>query len=130
MQLAKNLWLTREKTLGRKVQEFFLSQALESCYSKDEIMELYLNVVEFGPNQYGVGNGSMYWFHKGPGELVPTEAFWLASILPRPSRTQPPTDSSLKRVEGLMKRLAEDGRIPNFMDDVVEPEEVQTPEEP
>jgi membrane peptidoglycan carboxypeptidase len=130
MQLAKNLWLTREKTLGRKVQEFFLSQALESCYSKDEIMELYLNVVEFGPNQYGVGNGSMHWFHKGPGELVPTEAFWLASILPRPSRTQPPTDSSLKHVEGLMKRLAEDGRIPNFTDDMVEPEEVQTPEEP
>jgi hypothetical protein len=130
MQLAKNLWLTREKTLGRKVQEFFLSQALESCYSKDEIMELYLNVVEFGPNQYGVGNGSMYWFHKGPGELVPTEAFWLASILPRPSRTQPPTDSSLKHVEGLMKRLAEDGRIPNFTEDMVEPEEVQTPEEP
>jgi hypothetical protein len=130
MQLAKNLWLTREKTLGRKVQEFFLSQALESCYSKDEILELYLNVVEFGPNQYGVGSGSMHWFHKGPGELEPLESFWLASILPRPSRTEPPTESSLKRVEVLMKSLAKNGRIPDFTEDVVEPEEVQTPDEP
>ena len=130
MQLAKNLWLTREKTLGRKVQEFFLSQALESCYSKDEILELYLNVIEFGPNQYGVGSGSMHWFHKGPGELEPLESFWLASILPRPSRTEPPTESSLKRVEVLMKSLAKNGRIPDFTEDMVEPEEVQTPDEP
>ena len=130
MQLVKNLWLTREKTLGRKVQEFFLSQALESCYSKDEILELYLNVVEFGPNQYGVGNGSVFWFNRGPGELEPLESFWLASILPRPSRTEPPTESSLKRVEVLMKSLAKNGRIPDFTEDMVEPEEVQTPDEP
>ena len=120
MQLAKNMWLTRDKTLGRKVQEFFLAQGIESCYSKDEIMELYLNIVEFGPNQYGIGSGAQHWFKKGPGELVPSEAFWLASILPRPSKAPPPTDEALKRIEGLMKRLADDGRIPDFSLDVVE----------
>jgi hypothetical protein len=114
MQLAKNIWLTRDKTLGRKVQEFFLAQAIESCYSKDEILELYLNAVEFGPDQYGVASGSRYWFKKSPGELLPTEAFWLASILPRPNRTEPPSELSLKRIEDLMKKLAADGRIPYF----------------
>ena len=125
MQLAKNLWLTREKTLSRKVQEFFLAQGLESCYSKDEIMELYLNVVEFGPNKYGVGSGSMHWFKKGPGELAPSEAFWLASILPKPSRTGPPTDEAIEKIESMMKRLASDGRIPEFMPDEEEQQEVQ-----
>ena len=115
MQLAKNLWLTREKTLGRKAQELFLAQALESCYQKDEILELYLNVVEFGPDKYGIGAGTQHWFKKRPAELSPTEAFWMASILPRPSRTGPPTEASLKRIEGLMKRLAADGRIPEFI---------------
>ena len=115
MQLAKNLWLNRDKTLGRKVQEFFLAQGLESCYSKDELMELYLNVIEFGPNKYGVGAGSMHWFKKGPGELEPQEAFWLASILPKPSRTAPPTDESLTRIKVMMKRLTDDGKIPDFM---------------
>lgn len=124
MQLAKNIWLTREKTLGRKVQEFFLAQALESCYSKEEILELYLNVVEFGPNKYGVASGVQHWFKKSPGELSPAEAFWMASILPRPSRTSPPDEAAIKRIEGLMKKMATDGRIPEFMLDMVgEPEE-------
>ena len=115
MQLAKNLWLNREKTLGRKAQEFLLAQALESCYQKDEILELYLNVVEFGPDKYGAAAGSEHWFKKAPGELTPTESFWMASILPRPSRTGPPTEAALARTEKLMKRLAENGRIPEFV---------------
>lgn len=114
MQLAKNLWLTREKTLTRKIQELFLAQAIESCYSKEEILETYLNVVEFGPDRYGVGAGSEHWFRKGPSALSHTEAFWLASILPRPSRTSPPTEASFEHIEKLMKRFAEDGRIPDF----------------
>jgi hypothetical protein len=114
MQLVKNIWLNRKKTISRKAQEFFLAQAVESCYTKTEIMELYLNVVEFGPNKYGVGSGSQHWFQKAPWELEPVEAFWLASILPRPNRTSPPTEDSLKRIEKLMKTLSSDGRIPEF----------------
>jgi hypothetical protein len=118
MQLAKNIWLTRNKTLGRKVQEFFLAQAIESCYSKSEILELYLNAVEFGPNQYGVAAGSRYWFKKSPDELLPTESFWLASVLPRPNKTDLPTEESLNRIESLMKKLAIDGRIPDFSSEI------------
>jgi membrane peptidoglycan carboxypeptidase len=129
MQLVKNVWLNREKTLSRKVQEFFLAQALESCYSKDEIMELYLNVVEFGPNRYGVGHGAHHWFKKGPGELSPVESFWLASILPRPSRTGPPTEQSLKKIKSLIKQLATNDRIPADMLDYLE-EEAQQESEP
>jgi len=127
MQLAKNIWLTRDKTLGRKIQEFFLAQAIESCYTKDEIIELYLNVVEFGPDQYGVAAGSQYWFNRGPGELLTPETFWLASILPRPNRTEPPSELSLKRIEDLMKKLAADGRIPDFDLESQEQESVEEP---
>jgi len=122
MQLAKNLWLTREKTLGRKVQELFLAQALESCYSKDEILELYLNVVEFGPNKYGVAEGAHHWFNRSPAELMPNESFWLASILPRPNKVSPPDEKALERIEKLMKRLATDGRIPDLIFETVESE--------
>jgi len=115
MQLVKNVWLNREKTLSRKIQEFFLSQAVESCYSKEEIMELYLNVIEFGPNRYGAASGSQYWFKKGPAELTPIESFWLASILPRPSRTGPPTEHSLSKIKSLMKQFAASDRIPEDM---------------
>jgi hypothetical protein len=108
MQLVKNIWLNRDKTLGRKVQEFFLSQALESCYSKKDILELYLNVVEFGPNKYGVAAGAQHWFKKQPSDLTSSEAFWMASILPKPSLTSPPNELALKRIEGLMKKLGVD----------------------
>jgi len=124
MQLAKNLWLNREKTLGRKAQEFFLAQALESCYQKDEILELYLNVVEFGPDVYGAAAGAQHWFKKAPMELEPEEAFWLASILPRPSRTAPPSDASLDRIRKLMKKLSDDGRIPDLIGESTEDETV------
>lgn len=111
MQLAKNLWLRRSKTLGRKVQELFLSMALESCLSKDEIMELYLNVVEFGPRAYGIQAGAEHWFHRPPTELDPVQAFWLASILPNPHKPGlAPTPEALERASKFMKQLADLGR--------------------
>lgn len=122
MQLVKNIFLTREKTLGRKVQEFFLAQAVESCYSKDDIIELYLNVVEFGPNKYGVAAGAQHWFKKSPMDLSPVEAFWLASILPRPNRTGPPTKESLNSIESLVKKLAFNKSIPDFIVEMMDQE--------
>jgi membrane peptidoglycan carboxypeptidase len=110
MQLAKNLWLRRDKTIGRKVQELFLTMALESCLSKDEIMETYLNVVEFGPMVYGIHDGARYWFHKPPTELTPVEAFWLAGILTNPHAGRAPTPGALDRTAKLMARLASMGR--------------------
>jgi hypothetical protein len=112
-QTAKNLWLKREKTIGRKISELFLAQALESCLTKDQIIETYLNIVEFAPNVYGIGPGARHWFDKKPEALTPTEAFWLASILPAPKRAHQPTGADMKRIDQLMAILATKGRIPD-----------------
>ena len=111
MQLAKNLWLTRDKTLGRKAQEFFLAQALESCLTKEQILELYLNVVEFGPDIYGIGPAAQHYFKTSAARLKPVEAFWLASILPRPRSAKIPDEAALERVKKLMGRFASTGKI-------------------
>lgn len=86
MQLAKNLWLTRTKTISRKAQEFFLTTYLEQSLSKQEIMELYLNVIEFGPEVYGIRQAAQHYFGKGPEELTVAECAFLASILPSPKK--------------------------------------------
>lgn len=86
MQLAKNLWLTRTKTISRKAQEFFLTTYLEQSLTKQEIMELYLNVIEFGPEVYGIRQAAQHYFGKGPEELTVAECAFLASILPSPKR--------------------------------------------
>jgi membrane peptidoglycan carboxypeptidase len=114
-QAAKNLWLTRDKTIGRKVAELFLAQALEGCYSKDQIMEVYLNIVEFAPDVYGAKDGAKHWFGKGPGDLDDVEAFWLAGVLPRPRKVGPPTKESMAATEKLMESMAKQGRIPGFV---------------
>jgi hypothetical protein len=118
MQLAKNLWLSRDKTIGRKAQEVLLAMALETCYTKDEILALYLNVVEFGPGIYGVRDGSKHWFDdRFPGELTPVEAFWLASILPRPRKATKPNEAVLAGIKKIMGQFAKDGRIPEYSDE-------------
>jgi hypothetical protein len=88
MQLAKNLWLNRNRTLGRKLQEGILTIALESGLSKEKILELYLNVVEFGPNIYGIGPGCAKFLKKYPGEINISEALYMATRLPSPNRAR------------------------------------------
>jgi membrane peptidoglycan carboxypeptidase len=104
MQLAKNLWLSREKTLGRKVQEGILTIALESSLTKDQIMELYLNVVEFGPNTYGIGPGCAKFLNKYPGELSLSEALYMALRLPSPNHAQ-----TYESSKGFIKKLIDIG---------------------
>lgn len=84
MQLAKNLYLGQEKTLSRKLQEAVLTQLLEQELSKHEIMELYLNVIEFGPGIYGIKQAARYYFNEQPRDLSLGQALYLASILPNP----------------------------------------------
>ncbi|WP_394844697.1 transglycosylase domain-containing protein [Pendulispora brunnea] len=84
MQLAKNLFLSREKTLSRKFEEVILASYLEQNFSKQEIMELYLNVVEFGPDVYGIGHAAEHYFGRKADEIHLPEAFFLSSLLPRP----------------------------------------------
>lgn len=84
MQLAKNLYLARDKRLGRKIEEAFLTLYLEQALTKEQILELYLNVVELGPKVYGVEAGAQHYFRTSPSRLTLTQAFYLASILPSP----------------------------------------------
>lgn len=84
MQLAKNLYLERDKRLGRKIEEAFLTLYLEQALTKEQILELYLNVVELGPKVYGVEAGAQHYFRTSPSRLTLSQAFYLASILPSP----------------------------------------------
>jgi hypothetical protein len=84
MQLAKNLFLSRDKTLSRKLEEVVLTDYLEQTFSKDELMELYLNVIEFGPAVYGITSAAEYYFGRSPSELNLAESLFLASLLPAP----------------------------------------------
>ena len=86
MQLAKNLFLSRDKTLSRKLEEVIFTDYLEQTFSKDELMELYLNVIEFGPAVYGITAASEYYFGRDPDELNFAECLFLSSLLPSPIR--------------------------------------------
>lgn len=88
-QLAKNLFLSRDRTLERKVQEVLLSIWLEHNFTKDQIMEMYLNRVYFGSNAYGVEAASRRYFQKPASEVTLAEAALLAGLLKAPSRLSP-----------------------------------------
>ncbi len=83
-QLVKNLFLSREKTLSRKLQEVFLTWQMEQVLPKEKILELYLNVIEWGPNTWGLREAAGHYFAKRPSELSPLEAAYLVSIVPSP----------------------------------------------
>jgi len=85
-QLVKNLFLSREKTISRKLQELFITSQLEASLSKERIMELYLNVIEWGPGIYGVRHASRHYFGKRPAELDPLESVFLVSLIPNPKK--------------------------------------------
>jgi hypothetical protein len=99
MQLAKNLFLSREKTLSRKLEEIILADYLEQVFRKDDMMELYLNVIEFGPNVYGIVQAAEHYFGRRPDELNLAECLFLSSILPSPIR---------------FHRMAEKGELPEY----------------
>ncbi|MBK9261699.1 MAG: transglycosylase domain-containing protein [Polyangiaceae bacterium] len=86
MQLAKNLYLDRGKTVSRKLQEVVLTTYLEQELTKDQILELYLNVVEFGPMIYGIGPAARYYFNTSASDLSLGQALYISSILPNPKQ--------------------------------------------
>ncbi len=83
-QLAKNLFLDGEQTLARKLRELLLAVELDRSLGKDRCLELYLNIVEYGPGLYGVGAASERFFMKRPERLALHEAVFLAALLPSP----------------------------------------------
>ncbi|HET7499605.1 MAG TPA: transglycosylase domain-containing protein [Kofleriaceae bacterium] len=84
MQMVKNVLLYREKTLARKLQELFLTWHVENTLTKDRILEIYLNVIEYGPGLYGIGPAAYHFFGKKAKDLTPTEAAFFSTILPSP----------------------------------------------
>jgi len=86
MQLVKNAFLSREKTLARKIEEILIVWMIENnqIMTKDRMLEVYFNIIEWGNNVYGIGEASHYYFNKSPGELTLGESIYLASIVPHP----------------------------------------------
>lgn len=116
MQLAKNLFLHREKTLIRKVQEVLLTWWLERSLDKSRILELYLNVIEYGPSVYGLRNASRYYFGCSPSAITPVGAAFLAMILPAPKRYGVPASGTLSesmrsRIGAFLHHMAGQGRL-------------------
>ncbi|MBK9322148.1 MAG: transglycosylase domain-containing protein [Bdellovibrionaceae bacterium] len=85
-QLAKNMFLYKDKTLIRKGLEALITQKIEKTLTKKEILERYLNVVEFGKNIYGVKQASSFYFRKSPAQLDLVESAFLAMVLPNPQK--------------------------------------------
>jgi hypothetical protein len=86
MQLIKNVYLTRHKTIERKAEEALLVWLIESnrLVSKERMFEVYLNIIELGPGIYGVGEASEFYFNKKPSQLSLSESIFIASLLPHP----------------------------------------------
>lgn len=84
-QLAKNLYFTQEKRFTRKIAELFVAFDLEKNYSKDEILELYINTIYYGKGYYGIANACEGFYKKKPSEITNYEATYLAGIPNAPS---------------------------------------------
>ena len=93
-QLIKNTHLSGEKTIRRKLKEWKLTFELEKSYSKEQILELYLNSIYFGHSAFGVGSAAQYYFGKDAGELVPAESAMLAALVRSPNRYSPFRDGA------------------------------------
>lgn len=102
MQLVKNVFLTREKTLSRKLEEILLVYILENnrISSKERMLEVYFNIIEWGPNIYGIGEASQFYFNKRAVDLNINECLFLAIIIPNP--------------KGFMHRLENDHLLKPF----------------
>ncbi|WP_078381607.1 transglycosylase domain-containing protein [Sutcliffiella halmapala] len=88
-QLAKNVFLTHEKTFKRKFDEFFLAKKVEKSYTKDQIISLYLNQIYYGEGAWGIKNAAAVYFAKNPEELSLAEAATLAGLIKAPSVFSP-----------------------------------------
>jgi len=112
-QLAKNLFLTQERTIHRKLQEAMLAVWLERKFSKTEILELYLNRVYFGSGAYGIEQASQRYFGKSAKQISLPEAALLAGLVKSPSRLAPTRnfDGAERRAQTVLAAMAELGFV-------------------
>jgi hypothetical protein len=87
-QLAKNLFLSREKTVSRKLEEVALALLIDSSLGKSRLLEIYLNVIEWGPDLYGLRPAAQHYFGKEPADLTPKQMAFLVSLIPGPLKYQ------------------------------------------
>lgn len=126
-QLAKNLYLSPERSLFRKAREALITRSLEHHLTKERILELYLNVAEWGQGIYGAEAAARHHFQKSARDLTADEAAWLAAILPSPRRYDPirKTSFMVRRHERILKRI--DRGSPK-LEPKLEPESALKPE--
>jgi len=114
-QLAKNALLSPERTYKRKAEELFLAVKIEKVYSKDEILQMYLNQVYFGAGAWGIGNASKKYFDKNIRDITISEAAMLAGLLHAPDYLDPYKnyDEAMKRRNVVLDKMKELGYITN-----------------
>src|SRR5262245_56527039 len=110
-QVAKNFLLTNEVSLDRKIKEALLALRIERTYSKDKILELYLNEIYLGLSAYGVAAASLLYFDKSVHELTPAEAAYLAALPKAPNNYHPfrQRERAIERRNYVLDRMVEDG---------------------
>lgn len=106
MQLTRNLFLDSDKNVARKIEEIIISLIIENHFmiSKIRILEIYINIIEFGPGVYGIDQASNYYFNKSPKQLTLTEAIVLSYMVPRPKHFH---EALLIKTPQLLKNLPE-----------------------
>ena len=110
-QVVKNTFLSNERSIFRKLKEFLLARELEKILTKDEILEIYLNLIELGEDVYGISKGSHIYFKKKPYDLNAKEGAFLAMLLPSPIRyaesyrKKKLTDFARTRIEDILLKL-------------------------
>ena len=111
-QLAKNLYLSSERSILRKVREALITRSLERHLSKERILEIYINVAEWGNGIYGAEAAARHHFKKSAREVTEDEAVWLAAILPSPRRYDPlrKTRALTRRYERILRRMDQAAR--------------------
>ncbi len=127
-QLIRSSSLTREKTLKRKTREIILSIELDRRYSKEQILEWYLNQVPFGSNAYGVESASQAFFEKPVSEISLAEAAILASLIQAPSYLSPygeHREELLKEKDGIIEKMLRQGLISGKETKIAKEEEIE-----
>jgi penicillin-binding protein 1A len=112
-QVAKNFLLTSEQKLDRKLKEMMIARRMERAFTKDQILELYLNEIYLGNRSYGVAAAALNYFDKSLEEITIDEAAYLATLAKAPSNYHPlrNTDRALARRNWIIGRMLEDGHI-------------------
>ena len=106
-QVAKNLYLSPAESFFRKGIEAGIAIFIEIFWPKERIIEIYLNIVEFGPGMFGIGKASSELFHKTPRQLLPDESARLAAVLPSPKRmrVEPPSPFAYERSQWILRQM-------------------------